>query len=869
MLTKQTVDQILETPEAAAGGIRQDISDLLAPHISGRLNVRWDQAASSYIFTLGGERGIAFAIERAEVLALGSAEQEFFDHIAHAVEMKAGGDASALPAGRAARLHFRAKATTALDAAVPTGVTGRVKQALERSGSVLLVGLSAAGKTTAALQACWELKAQSGWEFAIVDQTFGPPPTGSIVRFLLERRRSENEQRIIVADNIQARIDSIPVWQSLRSLMAPGDVLAIISWPSLRAEVEDAFPDVETLTVHGAVVLNDILARRMDAGQAVTGIESLARGDVFIGRLALEFLDHAGRSPTEKHLLESLLQSIGVARLSAAQIACLYTLCCINAIDVPAHATFLSARHSGSVVRTLEKRGLIRREGEKLRIGHKSRADILRAGLRALLAAAGQEPPAWREVVLDYLRSLERGDLFAVMQTIDSARSIEHPQLVATGTYSGMLNSINKLLIRLANAHELDRDWGGNLASAIFASLPLAWGAPEHNEAIVDTIRARVACDGAVLSFPAGRGREWDDFGKISETMAEFDRSVARLPESWELAQSLDLELFHANWMLGLVLCAEGVATKVDPARRRRLIRYAERQLLADGGFYPLRVPWVTARILLGLSLCDETVETSVTARTAAAWLLAQDRGIHEAPPEGWPSGTGAWNSPEQCTAMCALALRGVGVPRSSIFTPAAIAKLPRMLEKFSAEKDEIDLLLIIECLAEFEALDQHARSCLGSLSRKYTSDDGQISANIDPAEIAEESSKDPFVVMSMMNIMWDMISSSLADYVDLISTNADWTGSNTIAEDRRRLVGKLTALRDKLEGVLGSKRDSLRRNALMNSGKIPAVLVSAVREAEAAVEAVKEMLASAESADGEEIVAMSSKAEQMDQKYV
>lgn len=854
----------------APGAIRQDVSGLFAPHVRGRLEVRWDHTASAYVFTLTSEEGdIPFAIEQAEILAAGGSEQMFFERIAQAVENKSGGDTPAPTVDRAARLHLNAKAATALDAAVPTGLTGRVKQALERSGDVLLVGLSAAGKTTAALQACVELRAQSGLEFAIVDQAFGPPPMAAIVRFLLERSRSGNEKRIIIADNIQARIDSIPVWRTLRSIMAPGDVLAMISWPTLRAEIEEAFPTIETLTVQGETVLNDILARRVDAGQAVVGIESLASGDVFIGRLALDFLDRVGRSPTEKHLLESLLQSIGVAALPADQIACLHTLCCINAIDVPAYATFLSARHSRSVVSALEKRGLIRREGEKLRIGHKSRADLLRIGLKALLDAEGRSPATWREVVLDYLRSLERGDLFAVMQTIDSTRSIEHPELAAAGTYSGLLNSINKLLFRLERAHELDERWGDNIASAIFASLPLAWGAPEHNQAIVDIIRARVACDGAALSFPTGRGREWEDFGKISETMAEFDRLIGRLPEDWEPAQSVDLERFHANWMLGLVLCSEGVATKVDPVRRRRLIRYAGRQLLACGGFYPLRVPWVTARILLGLSLCGETVETSLTARTAAAWLLAQDRGMHEAPPEGWSSGTGAWNSPEQCTAMCALALRGVGVPRSSIFTPATIARLPQLLAKFSAEKDEIDLLLIIECLAEFEALDQHARACLGRLSRKYTSEDGHIAASIDPAEVAEESSKDPFVVMSMMNIMWDMISSSLSEYVDLISTNVDWIGSSTVVENRRELVGKLTALRDKLEDVLGGKRDAVRRNALMGRGNAPAVLVSAVQEAEAALGEVSEMLILVEAADADEIAAMSSKAEAMDQKYV
>jgi len=74
--------------------------------------------------------------------------------------------------------------------------------------------------------------------------------------------------------------------------------------------------------------------------------------------------------------------------------------------------------------------------------------------------------------------------------------------------------------------------------------------------------------------------------------------------------------------------------------------------------FYPARVPWCTARILIGLGLCGRNVENSEPVQKIAKWLLE-----HPNYSDGrWQSGTGEWNIWLETTALTVRALLLVGI---------------------------------------------------------------------------------------------------------------------------------------------------------------------------------------------------------------
>jgi hypothetical protein len=213
-----------------------------------------------------------------------------------------------------------------------------------------------------------------------------------------------------------------------------------------------------------------------------------------------------------------------------------------------------------------------------------------------------------------------------------------------------------------------DRTWNGNAGSAAFAAVALAL-LDQHEAwaATADYVRAQWSYAtppelpryvGPAPSADAG------DFVMIQQAMRAEDGKTGALEQHLRLsAENIDIDRFYRTWMLGILLTFENTAVSDDGARGAALIRIAEHHQLANGAFYPERVPWITARALNGLWHGNLTRHTSTMVDRACNWLrLPVEQG---GPFDGrWHSGTGSWNSDVMTTAMCITALvhAGLGV---------------------------------------------------------------------------------------------------------------------------------------------------------------------------------------------------------------
>jgi len=154
-----------------------------------------------------------------------------------------------------------------------------------------------------------------------------------------------------------------------------------------------------------------------------------------------------------------------------------------------------------------------------------------------------------------------------------------------------------------------------------------------------------------------------EDFEKINERMKEEDEGVlvSSSKINWTRAEDIDIAKMHKNWLLGVLLTAEAAFDRTSP-QLKQLIKCTLAESSSNGSYYPERVPWVTARILLGLSSAGVTSAYSPEVRKTVDWLLKENNKGGAMTNSIWQSGTGTWNSELEVSAMCTLALVRCGV---------------------------------------------------------------------------------------------------------------------------------------------------------------------------------------------------------------
>ncbi len=299
--------------------------------------------------------------------------------------------------------------------------------------------------------------------------------------------------------------------------------------------------------------------------------------------------------------------------------------------------------------------------------------------------------------------------------------------------------------------------------------------------------------------------------------MRTFDREhpeLADVQDYWEDPETLDLDRFHRNWLLGLAAGVEAVRPIRRPEQIKALHEIARRELLPHGALYPSRVPWLTARVLLGLTAAGYSVDTSQVVSYASRWLRELAPRGPSQPRGGWLSGTGQWNSAGTTSAMCATALIDSGVGLSNPIFSGLPGFFLSELERTPTPNNEIDVMLMLEALRH---LDEWGEPCEQRLAEILLwSNNKQIwdQANIDPNEYKEESSKIPMVACSLLDLTWvriqDKIPEFLSSFNPIIANTVQSEAitaqlgnvQSSILSDLHVLSETLTKRKERLAGV-------------------------------------------------------------------
>ncbi|PZG13158.1 hypothetical protein C1I95_24295 [Micromonospora craterilacus] len=647
--------------------------------------------------------------------------------------------------------------------------SSKVAEELAAGHDVMVVGDHGCGKSALVANVAEQRLDQGD---GVVWLNMSDPADGpaSIVLALLQQDSSATGEYLVVLENLHANLlvrnTLFSCLERLRSDFGLRLQVLATSWKSAAALLRHGEPNraLKSVLAEGRQLINQLLVgSRLDDTARAT-VRSLAQNDAHIALTAMELYGTLGRVPTEADLEEHYTRAV----TGAGQQEALYRLACLGVLEFQ-----MAVREAGRLRQPLEQlrvAGLVYLIDGAYQIGPRRRAQLVMNHARDRWDA-DQRWHRPEEIVLMHLHHGGERLMKATLSRLDLLVSPDEarPDSLYLLTSWDILIRLGRSL-RSRNA--ADPTWGDNLGAAVFAASALRQlNHPDAWEEIANWLRARwdYADPGCLLPEPVdGETADYADFVEIQQSMVEEDTLLGAEPHlAGMVAGQLDTGRMYRNWVLGLLLGFEGSAPPqhYDESRVKQLVEVAARAREDDGNFYPARVPWVTARVVLGLCQADLRMDHPVV-RDACNWLMRQ---VAQGGPfdNWWRSGTGSWNREEATTAMCLSALVRAGVEMRPGMQTAHAWLMGRERE-WTIPGREIDLSQVLEANLHCTATAAGTREHLQTLFHRMRTE--MKNPTLLPTA-PEERLRIPFVAAQLADIVWSIVQmESLKLYGDLFN---------------------------------------------------------------------------------------------------
>lgn len=674
-----------------------------------------------------------------------------------------------------------------------TEQTKRIRAVLEKNDNepTVVYGNSSSGKTVAVAQAIEQIVTAGQYSFSWVDLT---DVNIEIEHFVYTLFKAEKKKKhIVIIDNVQSHPSKI-IWikkalQFVESVY-PHTTFQIvyICWRSALKSISIFYEASGCTGVEctGDDVIIELI-RNNGLEKYEQEIIKNSAGDVLIAQSTIEFIHSTLAFPTESQLAQKLFfTATRNQALSNNSLLVLYHIVALGEFEIHVKKEYLD-HISEEGVAELMAAGILRTYRAEsntiyISIGHRSLAHKLVTYLRTYLT--GLNNPI--DLAVQYLSLCGEQQILSTLERLDL--ELETNDSVLSKLWQAFCNMKYSVIKQIG----ADSTWGNNMASMIFAvealnnmvptneiSLALnhtaeeirkRWGPADNNDGIV-FIGKQYGIDETVEII--------DFIENIKRTM-KVDESKYCYTNSMK-SDSIDYQLFHDNWLLGLLLGFEG-SLKSNGKNKDAYIACAEKLQLPNGAFYPERVSWVTARMIMGLCQCGLQYSNPVV-RKACNWLVQQIRPRNEMIwPEGinlqcggWHSGTGVWNSDEQITLMCicALFLAQYPIRRNSMIT-SIIHEFWRcrenLEEHFKTKGAVLDIVWIIDVMLLDHRnpieLQDEIKDLTDYVLGKWSS------SVLSSAEKETESSDVSFMAKELLQIVWSLLYQNIGQLLKGLELN-------------------------------------------------------------------------------------------------
>jgi hypothetical protein len=678
-------------------------------------------------------------------------------------------------------------------------LSSRIQRTLENGRGCLLVGPSSSGKSV--------LSFQIGTNLHLAGNTAYYLNLGSVSSHTpnaleaLSSGSTSERPSILILDDLQSNPGAARYFLAVANLLRrscehPSVAVLGVSWPGFAAEAAGWHEDCLPVAVQSSQIREAIIREHGTglADEILIVIRKQFGDDLVLLRLSLQQARKLGGPPILSSVAEEIWRqrtaSAGVADQEAERTALIVGSLGRFDINAPEPFVLAEAQVSGEVLERLVQSRLLRRQRAFLSMGHRSLCALLTDWLAHKDGwqhfGRPNSPKNTAGIVLDYLKSLGSG------LTVDSLRALraraglkDKPKLSRhTLAVVSIWQAFDAIVERIERQQERDPTWKGSASSAMFAIQAMAEvGKQELAKGSLSFLRQHWQItplkDAIRISTKAFTTRY--DFEGIRKAMLREDDEQPPSVAGWTPAKEIDFERFQGTWLMGVVLCAEAAAQSPG-TELLSLAEVAERQQLETGSFYPERVPWATARVLLGLAACGRTVDTSNSVQRAVRWFLHS----HEdgGPMRGgiWASGTGEWNTDLEATCMVLLSLAAVGYDCSDERLSTARSYILSERARWAASGRELDGALAIQAFLDTGGAWEDVVEEAQRLSQWARGEALWAGATITPKQSLEQSCRVAQIGAHLVSIGWTAIRSDLPAFLDSLSTPQKYEEYDAVA---------------------------------------------------------------------------------------
>lgn len=258
-----------------------------------------------------------------------------------------------------------------------------------------------------------------------------------------------------------------------------------------------------------------------------------------------------------------------------------------------------------------------------------------------------------------------------------------------------------------------------------------------------------------------------NDFEQIKKRMINEDAQI--IVDSFERGSDFESQRAHKNWLLGLVV---GLKEELFEFGYEELYSAAVSELFreqdAAGYWYPKRVPWISARVLIGLtqagySIIDEHVQKGVD------YLLSiLDYNDY------WDAHTGGWNNPFETSSLCLEAIFNA----KTCIEYETKTKIDKVINYLLESKDEwmskdkiVDGTATACCLLKYYDYSQDLVDFIQRLceDRVYNLVSKNAELNLEEKQSCETTQ----IAWYVMDFCWDVLYTHLPDLLNQFVTRS------------------------------------------------------------------------------------------------
>jgi hypothetical protein len=415
-----------------------------------------------------------------------------------------------------------------------------------------------------------------------------------------------------------------------------------------------------------------------------------------------------------------------------------------------------------------------------------------------------------------YLKTASPSQIVATLERLDVA-SLAYSKTDQHGAtfLARAWESLTILVNYVSRETATDPTWRNNTGSAVFAAIALLSVGNRECNNILKYLNYKWNIEG-VDDLPIPNDTiptEEIDFQEIKKTMEAEESILGKSFSDVDKVENIDFSRMHYTWVLGLLLGLAGYNPSENMEAEDKLLNLASKAQSPDGSFYPARVPWITARVLIGLASVGESIRTSDVVKHACEWLCRP----YPAGPYRlgiWEPGTGSWNTVLGTTAMCINALIRCGVPSTDPHVKAGISYLKGKKGIWATPGKEIDGAFAIETILAVEGrwrnVDTELNTLLSWIQQRGA---WEVKGVVELSnESHDESCKISQISSSLIRIVWDTVKRELPLLLEGLSVSRYSMFIDDVAKPIKhiyeQLIEKTEELKRKIDHEIRTRID-------------------------------------------------------------